>query len=106
MSLPIQSMVKFLILLLFLPFRAQASLLTLEDYLRQVQANHQGFVASQTLGAAAQERSKEGSLIFSPQLFANFQISRDQKQSVLISVLPSYEKLVQNAGTRYPLHWA
>jgi outer membrane protein TolC len=56
-----------------------AQVLTLSDFLSQVKEKHLGYQASQLVSQGAMERSQEGELLTSPQLFSNVSYLDDQK---------------------------
>lgn len=66
------------IFLLHGPF-ARAATLTLEAYLKEVQAKHEGVKALEESSQGAELRSGEGNLLTRPSLFANVQVSNDKK---------------------------
>ena len=66
----------FVIIIPSVSFSAQ---LTLNDFLSQVAKKNQSVTASQLIAEGAQERSNEGTLIFKPSIFAQWQTAIDKK---------------------------
>ncbi|MEW6056390.1 MAG: TolC family protein [Bdellovibrionota bacterium] len=61
---------------------ANADVLTLESYLKQVRSKHSGYRAASEASTGAALRSEEGSLLLAPTLFGNVQRSSDERQTL------------------------
>ena len=62
-----------------------SSQLKLNDYISQVERNNQSMTASKLISQGAEERSKEGKLIFKPAVFAQWQTAIDKKPTANIN---------------------
>ncbi len=60
---------------------AAGASLSLEDYLQQVRKAHQGYLGLELSTEGAKLREREGTLLLSPQLFANVALYDDSKQT-------------------------
>jgi outer membrane protein TolC len=64
---------------LFLPIIGNADILSVEQFLSQVQKGNTGYEGAQTTGQAGLERSVEGTLLTTPHFFTNITLSGDSK---------------------------
>ena len=64
---------------------AQNNVLTLEDFLNQVELKNEAFVGAQLAEKGAKGRVKEGGLIFSPTLFTSLQAVDDKRPTVNVA---------------------
>ena len=68
--------------LIFLVSGAFAADFSLDQYKEEVRKNHLGYHGAMKKSQGASERSEEGSLIFSPTAFSEFQHTDDKRQTV------------------------
>lgn len=69
-----------------LPNFLSAQTLSLEDYLKQVKENHQGYAGSLLASTGAELRSRDSSLVLWPMLSGLAQFSKDDKDDLLTSL--------------------
>ncbi|MFA6236713.1 MAG: TolC family protein [Bacteriovorax sp.] len=72
-------------LLLTIPGLSFANILTLDEYLKQVEEKNQSLTASKLITESADDRADEGKLIFRPNMFAQVQTSIDKKPTTNVN---------------------
>lgn len=73
-----------------------AGVLTLEEYLQQIQQKNGGFQSARASSAGGLARSHEGSLVLSPTLFSEVRLSRDDSYNL---INPGFTGVINNYYT-------
>ena len=78
---------RILLLTLLATINGNAAVLTLDNFLKQVEEKNQMLNASKLSSASAVKRKDEKSLLFSPSFFAQAQIVTDKKATTVVSMM-------------------